>query len=147
MYGIVQMVVSVVLLGCVLGTILDGFSLQRAAMLKAQMLEKQLDAQLLASLDVDGNGIDQAEFVLVGAASRSTERHGTAIHHRHLSRTSATHVPTACPCMHVRRHMRTASASLCLHTQHRGMCTCAERSQLLGLASKEYSPRPLVPDL
>ena len=63
-YGIAHMVLSVTLLGSIVGTVLDGLSRRKASMEREALLAKQADAQLLASLDKDGDGVDKAEFVL-----------------------------------------------------------------------------------
>jgi len=64
MYGVFQMIFSVALLGSLIGTILDGLDRRKQAHLKSIMLSKQVDADLIASLDKDDNGVDKTEFVL-----------------------------------------------------------------------------------
>ena len=63
-YGIVHLLLSVVLFGGVLGTILDGFARRVHATKKEEMLHKTLDEKLIVALDRDGDGVDRAEFVL-----------------------------------------------------------------------------------
>lgn len=64
LYGIVHMLASVLLFRSVLQTILDGYERRRKAIRKREMLRKQLDEELIASLDTDGDGVDKTEFVL-----------------------------------------------------------------------------------
>jgi len=63
-YGIIHMVASVVLLGSIMGTILESLGRRVAVLKKERMLRRQLDSDLLVTLDRDGDGIDKAEFVL-----------------------------------------------------------------------------------
>ena len=64
LYGIVHMVLSVALFGSMLGTILSALDRRSHALKKTDMLRKELDADLIAQLDRDGDGVDQSEFVL-----------------------------------------------------------------------------------
>jgi len=63
-YGIVHMVFSVMLLGSIIGTILDAYARRVTASKKDEMLRKKVDVEAIAALDRDGNGVDKAEFVL-----------------------------------------------------------------------------------
>ena len=62
--GIFNMMISVVLLGAIIGTILSALDRRVASQRKAEFLKKQLDINLIQSLDRDGDGVDRAEFVL-----------------------------------------------------------------------------------
>ena len=63
-WGIVQMLLSVALLGSLIGSILSGLERRVEANKKEELLKKQLDEEMIRSLDKDGNGVDKAEFVL-----------------------------------------------------------------------------------
>ena len=64
LFGIVHMLASVLLFRSVLQTILDGYERRRKSIRKREMLRKQLDEELILSLDKDGDGVGKAEFVL-----------------------------------------------------------------------------------
>ena len=63
-YGILHMILSVVLFGSILRTILNALDRRVASAKKAEMLKRQLDRDLITKLDRDGDGVDKAEFVL-----------------------------------------------------------------------------------
>ena len=63
LYGIFHMLVSVVIFGSLLGTIVGALDMRVQMQKKAQMLRKQLDMELITSLDRDGDGVDKTEFV------------------------------------------------------------------------------------
>ena len=50
-YGIAHMVLSVVLFGSILGTILSALDRRTAALKKEEMLKRRLDVDLISSLD------------------------------------------------------------------------------------------------
>lgn len=63
-FAIVHMVGSVVLFGMIIGSILDALDRRALEAQKRKFLQRQLDVELITSLDKDGNGVDRAEFVL-----------------------------------------------------------------------------------
>ena len=63
-YGILHMLLSVVLLGRVIGAILGAISCRAQLTKKEELVRKTLDVELIASLDKNGNGVDKTEFVL-----------------------------------------------------------------------------------
>lgn len=64
LYGVLHMILSVALFGSILGTILSALDRRVQSLRKSEMLKKQLQEDLLVSLDRDGDGVDKAEFVL-----------------------------------------------------------------------------------
>mmetsp|Transcript_30108 Transcript_30108/g.78048 ORF Transcript_30108/g.78048 Transcript_30108/m.78048 type:complete len:688 (+) Transcript_30108:64-2127(+) len=63
-FAIFHMLASVVLFGSALGVVISGVERRREEQQKNEMLRKQLDTNMIKSLDRDGDGVDKAEFVL-----------------------------------------------------------------------------------
>lgn len=63
-FAMFHMLVSVGLFATVIGTILSALEQRKFQQNKAETLSKQLDVDLITSLDIDGDGVDKAEFVL-----------------------------------------------------------------------------------
>jgi len=63
-YGIIHMLLSVTRVGSLRGTIRAARERRTQALTKAEMLRKELDEDLIAQLDRNGDGVDQTEFVL-----------------------------------------------------------------------------------
>ena len=64
LYGIVHMILSVTLCGSIISTILGSLDRRAHELKKGEMLRRQLDEELIATLDRDGDGVDKAEFVV-----------------------------------------------------------------------------------
>ena len=62
--AVFHMVSSVLVLGGIIGAIVGSLDRRAHDEKLKKMLEKQLDEELILSLDKDGNGVDRAEFVL-----------------------------------------------------------------------------------
>ena len=58
------MVFSVVLFGSIMKTIMAANDARAADERKRQLLRRQLDMNLITSLDCNGDGVDKLEFVL-----------------------------------------------------------------------------------
>ena len=63
-FAVFNMIVSVILFGTIIGSILGALERRKQDHVRHKMLEKQLDTDLITSLDKDGDGVDRAEFVL-----------------------------------------------------------------------------------
>jgi len=60
----VHMVICTIMFGSILGTLLSVLDARRQAQKAAEIAQKQLDVDLITSLDKDGDGVDKLEFVL-----------------------------------------------------------------------------------
>ena len=58
------MLLCTIIFGSILGTLLNVLDTRRASLKKAEMLRRQLDEDLITSLDKNGDGVDKLEFVL-----------------------------------------------------------------------------------
>ena len=75
-FAIFHMILSVVVFANAVGAILGTLELRVASTKKSEALQARLDGELISRLDIDGGGVDRAEFVcgmleLVGLVSKA----------------------------------------------------------------------------